>query len=218
MDQSAQEMQAYYSSRAAYYDAVYLKPERQQDIAFLRDYLPEQLAGRKVLEIACGTGYWTQYIAPVTRAMLATDGNPDPLAFARMRPGTEHIQFQVADAFRLGAELGQFDAAFAGLWFSHILKQDQQNFLNGLHTRLQPGARVILIDNNAAQLRDFPITETDADGNTFQHRELRDGSVHRILKNFPTEAELSALVTGCAANVHYRELENFWLLSYTLAL
>ena len=216
MDQSAQDMQTYYSARASYYDAVYLKPERQADIQFLSAYLPAQFAGRNVLEIACGTGYWTQHIAPVTRCMLATDGNADPLSFARQRPGTAHISFQVADAFALENISSEFDAAFAGLWFSHVLKQDQQRFLNGLHSRLQPGARVIMIDNNASQLQDFPITETDADGNTFQHRDLRDGSVHRILKNFPTEAELYALVASCATDISYQNLGHFWLFSYTL--
>ena len=56
MSTTSQEMQAYYASRAPYYDAVYLKPERQEDIAFLSAHLPERFRNRHVLEIACGTG------------------------------------------------------------------------------------------------------------------------------------------------------------------
>jgi hypothetical protein len=31
-----------------------------------------------------------------------------------------------------------------------------------------------------------PISRRDADGNTYQRRTLDDGSVHEVLKNFPT--------------------------------
>ncbi|MEM7003928.1 MAG: hypothetical protein AAF529_24290 [Pseudomonadota bacterium] len=40
--------------------------------------------------------------------------------------------------------LGQTDdAAFAGLRFPHVLQQDQARWLRGLHSVLQPGARVL---------------------------------------------------------------------------
>lgn len=209
-------MKAYYAERAPYYDAVYLKPERREDIEFLADYLPQQLAGRAVLEVACGTGYWTQHIGPVARRLVATDLTEEPLRFARLRPGAERVEFQQLDAYALLASLGTFDAAFAGLWFSHVPREKWRAFLTGLHAVLQPGARVILIDNNHAQLRDFPIAETDPQGNTFQHRTLRDGSVHRVLKNFPTEAQLLALMEELGCTARFRMLQNFWLLEYEL--
>jgi hypothetical protein len=40
--------------------------------------------------------------------------------------------------------------------------------------------------------------------------------VHRVLKNFPTEAELVALVAPWAARWQHRMLENFWLFEYDL--
>lgn len=72
------------------------------------------------------------------------------------------------------------------------------------------------MDNNEVQLRGFPIAETDPDGNTYQLRALRDGSVHRVLKNFPKSSELHTLVAGVAASVKVRELQNFWLMECTL--
>ena len=86
MDASAAEMQAYYASRAPYYDAVYLKPERAKDIAFLADYLPAAFAGRSVLEVACGTGYWTQHLAKTAARLVALDAAPEPLGFTKLRP------------------------------------------------------------------------------------------------------------------------------------
>lgn len=45
-DHGVAEMRAYYAARAPYYDAVYLKPERRADIAFLVGHLPQRLGGR----------------------------------------------------------------------------------------------------------------------------------------------------------------------------
>lgn len=216
-DARSAEMHAYYASRAPYYDAVYLKPERAQDIAFLKAFLPAAFAGRSVLEVACGTGYWTQHIAASAARMVAVDTGPEPLGFARLRPNAERVTFRLEDAYQLPAELGRFDAAFAGLWFSHVPIERREEFLRSLHARLQPGAKVIFIDNSAVQCREWPIVETDAHGNTYQRRALRDGSLHRVLKNFPGEQELRQLLQPFAAAVSFREMDNFWLLAYEAA-
>lgn len=215
--EAAAQMHAYYAARAAYYDAVYLKPERAKDICFLRSHLAERLAGHAVLEVACGTGYWTQHIAPVAARMTATDGTAEPLEFARQRPGTAEVRFTLADAYALPKSLGRFDAAFAGLWFSHVPIAARPAFIRSLHARLNPGARVLLLDNNEVQLNDFPIAESDAEGNTYQQRMLRDSSVHRVLKNFPGEAELRQCFGAVAGEMQYLALENFWLLEYTIS-
>ncbi|HEY6168738.1 MAG TPA: class I SAM-dependent methyltransferase, partial [Verrucomicrobiae bacterium] len=52
----------YYARRAGEYERIYAKPERQADLAALRARLAEAFRGRRVLEIACGTGYWTEVI------------------------------------------------------------------------------------------------------------------------------------------------------------
>jgi SAM-dependent methyltransferase len=214
MTHASTELRAYYAERAAYYDAVYLRPERQSDISYLADHLPSRLKSRAVLEVACGTGYWTQHIAPATRHMVATDATPEPLAFARLRPNTGNVIFIEADAYAWPRNLGEFDGAFAGLWFSHIPVSARVPFLEGLRAMLTSGARVLFLDNSAVQLNDFPVAETDAEGNTYQHRTLRDGSIHRVLKNFPSRQELEKLLEPFARSVVYLELENFWLCEY----
>src|SRR5262245_10456867 len=90
-------LKKYYAERAPYYDAVYTKPERRKDIAYLQAHLPMKLAQQRVLEVACGTGFWTQFIAPAAASITATDILPEPLKFARVRPGAEAVQFVEAD-------------------------------------------------------------------------------------------------------------------------
>ena len=214
LNDDEESMKGYYAARAPYYDDGYEKPERREDIAFLKSWLPETFSGLSVLEVACGTGYWTQYIAPAAGTMVATDGVPEPLELARTRPATEQVRFLVADAYDLPPQLGRFDAAFAGLWLSHVPKGRRAAFLDSLHHHLSPGATVVLLDNSETQCRDLPITGHDEEGNTYQNRQLRDGSTHRVLKNFPTESELETMISGIGRHARYRELANFWLFQY----
>lgn len=209
-------MQTYYAARAAWYDDVYAKPERQADLAFLQRHIPERFTGRRVLEIACGTGYWTQYIVGSAEHVLATDLLDEPMAVARQRATLTNVEFLKADAYALPRGRGPFSGAFAGLWYSHVPMQRRIGFLASLHGALQPGARVLLLDNSQVQCRDFPIMERDAQGNTWQHRPLSGGSLHRVLKNFPDETELMTTIAPFTTNARYRLLENFWLLEYEL--
>ena len=67
----------YYARRANEYERIYQKPERQTDLASLRKLFRQALAKHDVLEIACGTGYWTQIIAETAKSITATDINSD---------------------------------------------------------------------------------------------------------------------------------------------
>ena len=66
-----EDLAAYYAARAAEYDRVYLKPERQDDLRQIEDWLPGRFDGKHVLELACGTGWWTRLIAPRAASVLA---------------------------------------------------------------------------------------------------------------------------------------------------
>ena len=153
----------YYERRAPHYDAVYAEPERQADIDALRRLLPTWLAGHDVLEVAAGTGFWTQYVAATASSVVATDLNPGPLAIAAARdyPGA-NVRFERADAFALDAVAGVFTAGFAGFWWSHVPLADTDRFLGGLCARLRPGSTVVLVDNRYVEGSSHPIVRFSA--------------------------------------------------------
>jgi hypothetical protein len=64
----AQDMADYYKRRASYYERVYHKPERQADLRAMEAWIRQPFAGRHVLEVACGTGWWTPHAAPTAPA------------------------------------------------------------------------------------------------------------------------------------------------------
>lgn len=208
-------MPRYYAQRAAEYERVFDKPHRQADIATLKAWLRTQFAGRRVLEVATGTGFWLPQATADAAAWLGTDLNPEVLAVASEKPlDFGRVRFELADAYALADTVGPgpFDAAFAGLWFSHVPVSRRAAWLAQLLACLQPGARVVLIDNRYVDGDSTPITRVDEEGNGFQQRRLSDGSTHEVLKNFPTAAEFEALLPG--RRCEFRKLDYFWTLVF----
>lgn len=207
----------YYRRRAKEYEAIYARPERQDDLAALRGLVGERLAGLRVLEVACGTGYWTQVLAEVAKSVLATDLAEEPMSIARAKALPRgKVEFVAADAYALAGSLGRFEAAFAGFWWSHVPRQRIAEFLSSLHARLEPGARVMLLDNNYVEGSSTALAEVDAAGNTYQLRQLGDGDRIRVLKNFVTEEGLRTDVAPHAAAFRFAALKYYWLAEYTL--
>lgn len=213
--ESDADLQAYYAARAVEYDAIYRKPERQADLRAIEAWLSPHFAGKRVLEIACGTGYWTQFLATSAASVLGLDAALQTLEIARARSLGPQVQWIVGDAYAPPRTPQAFDAAFAGFWFSHVPKARQAPFLRGLHAALPAGALVLLLDNRLVAGSSTPLSETDSDGDTWQLRRLQTGSEHRVLKNFPTEAELHAAVQAAGAAAGTLTLWSyFWAYAY----
>lgn len=209
----------YYRHRAAEYDAIYAKPERQDDLARLRELLPRLVIGSSVLEIAAGTGYWTRVLSSSAAAITATDINTETLDVARARDyGPARLTFRTADAYALHEIPGRFDTAFLGFFWSHIPRADVPRFLHGLHCLrgLHGRLKVIVLDNRYVPGSSTPISRTADTGDTFQRRTLKDGSSYEIVKNFPSQEQFAADVAAYADDVTWTELTYFWLATLVL--
>jgi SAM-dependent methyltransferase len=210
------EMVAYYAKRAAAFEESYQRPDCQEDLADMQERLSEVLAEHRVLELACGTGYWTQFYADSAQSVLATDINSEMLTLAKAKGLPEdQVQWQIADAFNLQVE-GEFSACFAGFWWSHVLRQDQEGFLQKLRQRLGKDALLVLMDNVYVEGVSTTIARTDLQGNTFQIRTLPDGGRYEILKNFPTDSALRKKLATAAKEIRVVRLENYWMLTCRL--
>jgi SAM-dependent methyltransferase len=207
----------YYADRAAEYDEVYRKPERQDDLARLKQLLPPRVAGKRVLEIAAGTGYWTQVLASTAAEILATDLNAETIAIAAQRDyGPASVALRTADAYQLDTVPGEFDLVFCGFWWSHILRADIPRFLAGVRGRTGPGAQLVLVDNRYVRGSNTPVSRSGPDGDTYQRRSLADGREYEVLKNFPSREQLAADLESAATDLAWTELEYYWLASCVL--
>jgi demethylmenaquinone methyltransferase/2-methoxy-6-polyprenyl-1,4-benzoquinol methylase len=210
-------LEAYYARRAAEYEKIFDKPERQADLARMRVDIPKLFVNQRVLEIACGTGYWTPLIAAQAESVLALDYNEETLAIAKSkRYAKPNVRFERGDAYALPAWPQPFSACYAGFWWSHIPLKKTDDFLRHLATRLEPGAKVAFMDNRYVEGSSTPLSRTDADGNTYQTRRLADGSSHEVLKNFPSAQEMRRRLGRFGSDVGFREYEYYWVATYRI--
>jgi hypothetical protein len=204
----------YYARRALEYEQVYAKPERQADLGALRAECRTLFAGRDLLEISCGTAWWTECLVSAKR-IVATDINPEVLDIARAKTW-DHcpVEFLIADSMALPDSLRDFDAGFAGFWWSHVPVEKLHAFLTGFHSHLTPGALVAFIDNRYVEGSSTPPSRRDAAGNTWQIRRLADGSCHEVMKNFPTADQIREALRPFADVVELRIRDYFWMAIY----
>jgi SAM-dependent methyltransferase len=204
----------YYKQRASEYEKIYARPERQADLAEAAAILKNIFAGKNVFEIACGTGYWTQCIAETASSILATDINPEVLDIAKQKHyDNARVSFAVTDFNNLGS--GQkHENLFGGFIWSHIELQQLDIFLDNVLKHVIKGATVAFMDNTYVEGSSIVTGETDANGNTYQHRKLEDGSLHRVLKNFPTEDFVRNKLTGRAIDFEFITLKYYWIARF----
>jgi ubiquinone/menaquinone biosynthesis C-methylase UbiE len=208
-------LQAYYAKRAAEYERIYAKPERQADLALLRSRVAALCAGRNVLEIACGTGYWTEVVAPNARSITAIDYAEETLAIARTKKyPANRVEFAQGDAYALPDFGRQHDALLAVFWWSHVPLARLDSFLGAVARAVAPGAIVAFLDNRYVEGSSTPVSRRDEQGNSYQTRRLADGSTHDVLKNFPTERELIERASMHGHDPRIEWLDYYWLLVY----
>jgi len=112
---------AYYNDIAADYDRLHAYPEREDELGDLQDAVADLFAGHMVLELGCGTGFWTETLAYVAASIMAIDTSAAMLAVACARgldPAV--VTFAQGDALALADTPGEYSACFIGGWWSHL--------------------------------------------------------------------------------------------------
>ncbi|MEU4623401.1 class I SAM-dependent methyltransferase [Actinoplanes sp. NPDC023801] len=176
-DDALAEQLDYYRRRAGEYDET-----AYGDVATARERIARLVAGMRpagdVLEIACGTGLWTEALATWAGTLTAVDAAPETVEIARSRVRSANVEFVVGDVFSWTPGT-RFDVVFFSAWLSHVPVGRFDGFWRALEGFLAPGGRVLFIDEHA----DVRGKETFvADG--IVERRLRDGSTFRVVKHF----------------------------------
>jgi demethylmenaquinone methyltransferase/2-methoxy-6-polyprenyl-1,4-benzoquinol methylase len=179
--------------------------------------MQELLAGHDVLEVACGTGYFTAAVVKVVRAIVATDAVAEVLEIARAKDWPpKKVRFEQRDAWDLAKVEGNFTAGLAAFWWSHVPRQRLADFLRAFHQRVGSGL-FVYCDNPYVEGSSTPVTRTDANYNTYQNRCLKDGSVHEVLKNYYAPEEIfRAVEEQGGKGIDYKQCKWYWLLRYEL--
>lgn len=194
LDGLLQEQIAYYRARAGEYDEWFLRqgrydrgPELNQrwfdEIGAAARALDAFPPAGDVLELAAGTGLWTQHLVRAATSVTCVDSSPEALALNRERLAGANIRYIRADLFTWHPDR-QYDVVFFSFWLSHVPPERFDPFWERVHAALKPGGRVCFMDalyEPSSTARDHQLEGAEA---TTLTRRLNDGREYRIVKVF----------------------------------
>ena len=171
-------MKTYYDRRAAEYDETTyeaLDAAQRHDLRQLEEALA-RFEPPRVLDVACGTGYLTRLFSG---DVTGVDQSEAMLSRARKRlPGATFVR---ADVPPLPFPDRSFDLALIAHFYGHLET---------------PAERTLLIDEALRVAGALVVVEQawqpGLPSETWQERELQDGSRHRVFKRYFTAEGLAA--------------------------
>jgi SAM-dependent methyltransferase len=207
----------YYASSTQAADAALSRAERAHDLAQVRERIAALVRGQTVLELACGTGYWTEVIAASAERVLATDILDEMIARAgRRRLPEGKVTFRRVDGLDLPEDLGAFSCVFIGFWWSHLKRDEQDALLIQLRARLGPNVTLVLLDDAYVEGSSTTVARTDAQGNTYEIVTSPDGERFELPKNYPADSALRKRLGGDVREIRIERLTYYWMLTCRL--
>ena len=203
----------YYRQRANEYELVYQKSERQSDLLKIEKYLEKQFIDKQIIELGCGTGFWTEKLAKKCKSILAIDINKEVIEIALVKSYTRNIvEFAINDLTKLENRESKLEGLFGGFIWSHIKKEEIQDFMKICFSQIKEPCELIFIDNKYVEGSSTPINRVDENGNQYQIRRLKSGKEYEIVKNFPDQKEFAKSINYELEEIEWMELKYYWIV------
>ncbi len=209
----------YYRARASEYDEWWERRGRydrgpeatarwRSEIETVRSAFDELPFDGDVLELAAGTGYWTDLLARGAARVTAIDGSAEMIAINQARLGARaaRVDYRRLDLFDWKPAC-RWDGLVFCFWISHVPRERLAGFLHTCREALHDGATMFFLDGQRVD-ESTAVDHVLPDGDReVMVRRLNDGREFRIVKNYHRAAELTALAgaAGFALDVRYTE-------------
>jgi ubiquinone/menaquinone biosynthesis C-methylase UbiE len=138
------------NEHAAFWSAVAERYDRVVDLQIggrTRAMVRERVAGEdnlgRLIELGCGSGFYTEALARKADSVVATDISPAMLTLAQQRVTASNVTFRAEDCQRTSLPDGAFDTAFMSLVI-HFTVPDQA--VIEMHRILRPGGMLIIVN------------------------------------------------------------------------
>ena len=187
------EQAAYYRARAAEYDEWFFRLGRYDrgsvgnaawfaEVDEVRAALDAFGPSGDVLELACGTGLWTERLLPYATQLTCVDASPEMIEINRVRVGGS-VEYVVADLFSWTPDR-TYDTIFFSFWLSHVPPERFDSFWATVRSALAPGGRAFFVDSRFEPSSTAENHVLEGPAGATQTRKLNDGREFRVVKVF----------------------------------
>jgi ubiquinone/menaquinone biosynthesis C-methylase UbiE len=188
------EQARYYRERASEYEDWWFRRGRYDhgeaanarwfaDVAEAQAALERFAPTQDVLELACGTGLWTERLIAHAASVTAVDGSSEMLELCHTRVNDPRVDYLQADLFAWEPDR-TYDVCFFSFWLSHVPQERFDAFWEKVGRAVGPNGRVFFIDSlrhDKASAADHVLPEQ---GSEAMLRRLADGREYHIVKRF----------------------------------
>lgn len=220
-EETLAQMKEYYRQRAAEYDQWWFRQGRfdhgpEANAAWFAEL--NQLFGAldgcgltgDVLELAAGTGIWTERLVRTARHVTAVDAAPETLAINRAKVESERVTYVQADLFAWRPER-EYDGVSCTFWLSHVPLERLDDFLGRVADALKPGGKFFFADSRrepSSTASNHTLPSADSQVMT---RRLNDGSEYEVVKIYHDPASLAARFRAAGIDVDVRETAKYFI-------
>ena len=206
-------MHRYYDERASEYEEAYVRgtgtasipdPEVFRREASLLPGVVTRFAHGRILDLACGTGYWLQYYAGGCSSITLLDQSGRMLDECRKKTEalavTERCTVVQADVFEHVFGEHVYDCALVGFLLSHLTDEQERLVFHKLERMLDSSGRFLILDSAWSLERARFNAKIER-----QERRLNDGSRFEIYKRYIDRLDVAGWATryGVRVSVEY---------------
>ena len=222
--QTLQEMRTYYRERACEYDEWFYRKGRygrgeEMDARWFAE-ANEAFAALDildltgdVLELASGTGIWTERLVRTATTITAVDASPEMIEINRAKVASDRVVYLLADLFSWRSER-TYDGVLFGFWISHVPLERLDDFLRSVAAMLRPGGKVFFVDGRRTPDDSFVHDQLSAQESQLTTRTLNDGRTFDIVKNYYDPIDLASRCTQAGFEISVRETTTYFLYGY----
>lgn len=213
----------YYKARAPEYDEWFLRTGRYDhgpklkelwfsEVEELKKELKRFKPKGEVLELACGTGWWTEQLARYAKHITAVDASSEVLVINKKKLRGKNVSYIEADLFNWLSSR-KYDVVFFSFWLSHVPPEQFDNYWKLMRKCLNPDGRIFFIDSLKSEESEKTYTVNNPENST-SLRKLNDGRTFNIVKVFYQPEILAVNLKQIGWNIHVKSTENYFLYGY----
>jgi 2-polyprenyl-3-methyl-5-hydroxy-6-metoxy-1,4-benzoquinol methylase len=219
-----QQQIAYYQARASEYDEWFLRQGRYDhgeehrrqwwgEVAQVQAALEVFAPTGDVLELASGTGWWTEQLVKSADQVTAVDAAAETIALNRERVGSGKVTYVQTDIFTWKPP-HTFDMAFFSFWLSHVPPERFDDFWALVEEAVGPNGRVFFIDSRYNPGATAVDNRLGTPQDTSVTRRLNDGRSFDIVKIFYDPDELTQQLERRGWKAQIQWTEQFFLYGW----
>ena len=220
-DNILQQQIEYYRARANEYDQWFYRIGRYDrgiennqrwfnEVAVIKNTLHQIGVVDDILELACGTGIWTQELLSIGKKITAIDASEEVIAINRSKLFSLSVEYHLIDLFAWQPDT-EYDLVFFAFWLSHVPPKLLDSFLTKVYQSVRVGGQVFIIDSS------FETTSTannhilEDDGNIYKTRKLNNGQEFQIFKIFYQPDELKDKLKKAGFQAEVKVTDNYFI-------